>query len=394
MIELKIPEGINYECTGCGKCCGGWAVPMTQDDYERISAHNWSELSSQYVGADLFRQMKDYELVGSPYSYAIKPGADGHCPFLVDKLCFIHKSFGAQEKPSICQLFPYCFNETPSGVYATVSFYSMGAVNNSGRALLEQREYLNGKWAEFKQLYPDHHPNWSELKLTVNVPLSWDEYLRHEAQLLQFLQDKTLRIEERMLKGSEYLAAQLPNSQAASSAASQDLKHLDRHLLAALQKMYFPVKALGRGEGDFNIFRFLYQVAFQTSKLKFPGRNYSIEELHAFPYPQRDPEMEDLLYRYFYSRIFAKLYFGAGFGQLSLITGFHHLILILALTKLQAKGIALSRGAAQVSYLDLVAAIRLLEKRLGETALDGNAAAAYELLMVSSQKVKRILAHS
>ena len=39
--KLIIPEGINYECTGCGKCCGGWAIPMTQDDYERITEVDW-----------------------------------------------------------------------------------------------------------------------------------------------------------------------------------------------------------------------------------------------------------------------------------------------------------------------------------------------------------------
>jgi hypothetical protein len=110
------------------------------------------------------------------------------------------------------------------------------------------------------------------------------------------------------------------------------------------------------------------------------------------PWPAQDKEIEDLLYRYFYSRIFAKLYFGAGFGQLSLIAGYHHLILLYALIKLQSRALALGRGASIVSYVDVVAAIRQLEKRLGETAVGGYAAAIYELLMFSHLRALRILA--
>ena len=58
--ELHIPPGINYECTSCGpRAAAGGAVPMTQDDYERISATNWARLAQKaYAGRDLFRQLK------------------------------------------------------------------------------------------------------------------------------------------------------------------------------------------------------------------------------------------------------------------------------------------------------------------------------------------------
>jgi hypothetical protein len=62
------------------------------------------------------------------------------------------------------------------------------------------------------------------------------------------------------------------------------------------------------------------------------------------------------------------------------------------LIKLQSRAIAISREAQQVSYLDVVASVRQLEKRLGETALDGYAAAIFESLMFSSQRVKRVMA--
>lgn len=370
---------------------------MTPADYDRISDVDWGKESPRYEGQELFRSLRDYEKKGTPYSHAIRPGSDGFCPFLVDNLCFVHGQYGSKFKPSMCQLFPYCFNETPSGIYATVSFVSMGVLYNSGKALVDQRDYLEDKLKAFQELYPDHHPNWSKLQLAVGQPMTWDQYLEHERQLISFLQDRTLSFEDRMLKGSDYLISQLSGGAALPPPAvstETGLKKLDRHLLLALHKMYFPAKPLGKGECDFNLFRFIYQVLYQGTKLPFPSRSFTFEELHEFPWPKNDPDIDDLLYRYFFSRLFGKLYFGAGFGQLSLITGFHHLILVLGLVKLQAKAWALTREADQISMVDMVATVRELEKRLGESRLGGYEAATWELLMQSRSRVRRVLAYA
>jgi Fe-S-cluster containining protein len=397
--ELHLPEGINYECTGCGKCCGGWSVPMTAPDYERISAKDWAEHLPKFAGKTLFREMKGYEKEGTPYTHAIKEGEDGHCPFLVDNLCYIHSQYGSEAKPSICQLFPYCFNETPSGVYATVSFVSMGVVHNSGKALLEQRDYLEKKFAEFRRLYPDHHPNWTKLELTGGKPITWDEYLSIEDVLLGFLKDQSMTFEQRLLKGMAYLVARAAGRdmpQTVELPENVQLKNLDKHLLVALHRIYFPVQQLSKGEGDFSALRFAYQLGFQGFfpglRIYLPGHSYTFEELRQMPWVDNDPDTENLLYRYFYSRIFAKLYFGAGFGQLSLIAGYNHLVQAYALLKLQAKAFAKSRGVEKVSYVDVVAAVRQLEKRLGETAVGGYAAALFELLMFSYGRAQRVLA--
>ncbi|MCC6981338.1 MAG: YkgJ family cysteine cluster protein [Candidatus Melainabacteria bacterium] len=396
-LVLHLPDEINYECTGCGKCCGGWSVPMTQDDYERISAVNWGEYDDRYKMQDLFRDLKPYESAGSPYGYAIKEGGDGHCPFLKDNLCFIHSKHGSTFKPSICQLFPYCFNETPSGIYATVSFVSMGVVQNSGKPLTEQRDYLESKLKEFKTLFPDHHPNWSNLKLAVDKPLAWDEYLEIEEEMLKIWSERDKPLDDRFLAISDMLVSRFKGTTVTPLANAGPMKALDRNLLVALYKIYFPVKKLGRGEGDFNAGRFAYQALFEGVfpglKLKAPTKSYSFEELAKMEFPH-DKDVEDLIYRYFRSRIFAKLYFGAGFGQLSLITGFHHLLLTYVLLKENSKIVALSRGAGTVSYVDVVVAVRTLEKRLGETAVGGYAAAILELLLFSPGRMRRILANT
>ena len=274
----------------------------------------------------------------------------------------------------------------------------MGVVHNSGKALAEQREYLEKKFADFRALYPEHHPNWSKVELTNGKPLSWNEYLEIEEQLLTFLKVRSASFEQRLLKGSAYLHARAAGKDADAKSANTmltKLRPLDKHLLVALHKIYFPVRILGRGEGDFNPTRFAYQLVFQGLfpglRIALPGHSYTFEQLEKVPWAE-DADVEDLLFRYFYSRIFAKLYFGAGFGQLSVIAGFHHLILLYALIRLQARALSLARGAICTSYVDVVAAVRQLEKRLGETVVGPYAAAIYELLMFSHQRALRILA--
>jgi len=403
-VELHTPEGINYECTGCGKCCGGWAVPLTSEDYDRISSIDWADELAKFEGEDLFRPLKAYEKANSPYTHAIKEGEDGHCPFLVNNLCFIHSTRDAKAKPAICQLFPYCFNETPSGVFATVSFLSMGAVYNSGKALAEQHEYLKNKYEDFKSLFPDHHPNWSKLQLTVGQAITWEQYLEYENKMLEFLKaEKPMR--DRFLNCSSYLVGlsrSKPQTEGTTAPPVQDdldeadsLNRLDRVLVANFHRLYFPVKAIKRGQGDFKVSRLIYEAtigpALGTLRIEVPAGRFALDVLKSVSWPEDDQEIKDILYRYFYSRIFAKLYFAAGFGQLSLIAGFHHLALIYALIRWHAKALALSRDAKTVSLIDVVATVRQLEKRLGETAMSGYAAATIELLLFSPGRLRRLL---
>ena len=315
-------------------------------------------------------------MVNVPYTHAIKHGDDGHCPFLVDNLCFIHSQDGSKAKPSICQLFPYCFNETPSGVYATVSFLSMGAIHNSGRALAEQREYLEQKYQDFQTLFPNHHPNWSDLKLAVGKPISWERYLEIETALLKILQNETSEFETRLQDCSSYLVDLARGSAASSSAASAsaarstNLNHLDRVLIANLHKLYFPTKSINRGEGDFSLNRFLLDASFGSVlsglKVALPGRSYSLHEL----------ELLNRLMKIRKSRIF---YIGT-FTRASLpssILGLDSVSLALSRasitlfsftpwSKWHAKALAKARGVNEAGYLDVIASIRQLEKRMGE----------------------------
>ncbi len=405
-MELNIPEGINYECTGCGKCCSGWSVPLTQTDYERIASIDWISLDPNLKAEKLFRALKENEKVNTPYSHAIKPEAGGQCPFLKNNLCFIHSQFGATAKPAICQLFPYSFNETPDGVFATVSFISRGAILNAGRSLLEQKEYLKTKYIEFQRLFPNHHPNWSKLKLSSNVPLTWAEYSEIENPLLALMKKSDISIEERFLEGASYLDSVLvdrlgerakPESRKNSQDMDKDgqasitINRWDKILFITLYKRYFPndqTRAKGYGQLSLDLGSFI-NGSFNISEY-----DKLMLETPEVSWMDVDDQVQDLINRFFYSRFFAKLYFGAGFGQLSLITGFNHLALTVALLKFKVRQIASGHSRSKINMEDAVFAVVQLEKSLGELKISPYGAAVLELLLSSQQRMRRIISIS
>ena len=434
---LNTPEGLHYECTGCGKCCSGWSVPLTEEDYKRVVDIDWGSLSPDLKDKKLFRPLPPALKKGTPYSYAIIANSEGQCPFLKNNLCFIHSQFGSQTKPAMCQLFPYSFNETPGGIYASVSFVSRGAIFNAGKALSEQTEYLQTKYKDFKRLFHGHKPNWSEIKLSPNVPLTWPEYLEIEKTLILYIQDQSKSLESRFIDGSRYLNSLLNKGTASVNPetnstnkkqldkpqSEQSLNYWDKVLLSTLYKTYFPPQAnrpQGYGQLIISLSPFLKEalgVIFAgTSEQPIdkspptdkPSSTSGISAADFYYYPQEfsyksachlvssawpadDLESNDMIYRFFYSHIFAKLYFGGGFGQLSLIAGFHQLALFLVLIKLHARALAMTHLDSKISQIDIIQTIVQLEKSLGEVKVSAYGAAILELLLASPSRVARLL---
>lgn len=410
--KIHIPEGINYDCQGCGICCSGWSVNMSEEDYKRVSSVDWGELSEEYKGKKLFRELKKHERAGTAYTHRIV-SKDDTCPFLVDKLCFIHMKKGGAFKGTICQQFPYAFTETPSGVYATVSFVSMAVLHNQGTPLVDQRETIEQKYIDFKKLYPDYKPDWSKIQLSVEQPISWEQYLKHEERLLTVFADKTRSLKDRLSDCCDYLAEEMsrtprgastaaagkspppaPGGQAAggapAGAASVSLNKLDRHLLSAFHKLYFPRRAY---RPMFNVPRFWIGVWLNAGTVfEFPSEFYALDQLKEFPFPDEDAAINDMLHRYLYSLLFGKKFFGAGFGHLSLVTGFHHMIMAYALARLHARGLAKMRNATTVSLTDMAATLKQLETQMGEIMIGPFAASTLELLLQYPSRARRFLA--
>lgn len=398
---LFIPEGLNYECTNCGSCCSGWAVAMTVEDHARIAGVNWGEMHPRYKNKVLFKELQKYEKVISPYSFKIKSD-DGSCPFLIDKLCFIHTTKGADFKPAICQLFPYSFTVTPSGVYATVSYVSVGAVYNSGKALTDQRELLEQKLDLFRKVYPHYKPDWSKIQLAAGQPLTWDEYLMHEDVLLRTLRNQEGSIVDRLRTCSDYLVEEVTKRLPSSATQkpeppvdSMGLNKLDRHILSRFHAMYFPAKGRTKNTAGLNTFKFWLGVFLNSSTVfQLPREVYAIDQLKEFPFPKEDKELDDILTRYAITHVFGKKFFGPGLGGFTVVTGFHHLIMVITLIRLQARAIAKHRNAPIVSLLDVLTAVRTAETQLGETLFATASTNNVELLLQGGKRARRFLSVS
>ena len=81
----------------------------------------------------------------------------------------------------------------------------------------------------------------------------------------------------------------------------------------------------------------------------------------------------------------------AGLGQLSLITGFHHLAVLLALIKLHARKLAAGHFNSQINKMDIEQTIVQLEKSFGELKITASGAAILETLLASPARIARIL---
>ena len=83
-------------CVGCGKCCGAWAVPVSEEERRKIMA-------LPLVGLPLPVEQCFERRRGGWY---LKK-KNRHCIFLdEEKKCRIHTQFGLEAKPLTCRLYP------------------------------------------------------------------------------------------------------------------------------------------------------------------------------------------------------------------------------------------------------------------------------------------------
>lgn len=360
---------------------------MTEEDYDRVSAIDFSKDLPQFDWSKQYRKLSDKERANTNYTHAIRSTSDGHCPFLVNKLCHIHGKYGEEVKPLICGLFPYSFNRTPSGIYLTVSFRSNAVLGNVGTPLTEQLDTLKEKLRVYQTVYDEGNIIWDQIKLATDKPLTWESYLALETKLLEaFVAGSSIK--ERVYFGSETLFTELTAPKTVE--ASQPNK-MDKAFLAGLYALYLPHDLkLKNKDVHFNGIKFAAGLWLKAPIFKYGTKTYTYEQLTAFPWPE-DPAIDDLLTRFIYSRIFGKWYFGGGFAQLSVIAGYHHLSLLLALTRLHSSAAAIERGADSVSMLDVMQTVRQLDEKIGVAVLDGYSAALWELILFSPNRIHRIL---
>lgn len=401
VIKIHIPEGIKFDCTGCANCCLGWPVPVTEEDFERISTllGGRPDLSLPMdTGSQLayFSPLRSRQDKFAGFTRTLEKNPEGSCVFLTeDNQCRLHQLYGAEAKPAMCQLFPYTFNLTPDGVYASISFAATGSLTNSGRLLTEQEDLLLKHWELFCKLFPNLSPDWSTIQMVDGQKLDWQEFLHMDSKLLEIISTRDdKRIDDRLIECSRYLAASVKGVDLESMPSLESRpRTVDNILIKNLSCFYLPVDAFKLTEFDIDARRILEQLvdAPQVVRVKRGNQEVSFGELMDLKLGRLDEESEDLLRRFVYCRVFAKLYFGPGFHGLSLLVGIHHLIFLLTLVRIAVKMQLLSREKTTVEFVEVGELIRILERRLSQVSLSARSVSVLEVLLKSPDRAARLV---
>lgn len=422
---LQIPEGISYNCQGCGRCCSGFTVGLTLKDYDKVKNVDWGSLHPQLSGIELFtHREKEFAEGLSTFPIYTKAHADGACPFLIDNLCFIHGKLGESEKPTICQMFPYTFVGTPRGVFAGVSHSSMASVRNMGRPLVEQREMLDGMLALNKQLQvqlkqesgrTNEAAAPSTINLAAGIPINWDEYFIIEERVLRLTNQEPYEDTLRMwLSACEIFAEavrlkSLNLDLAAITEFKPDLSIWQDKtptsfenlmlMLLLFRGLTWPLIKRRRMESGLktasrlDILRYVLGV-LSSKKMELPNCGQTnIEKAIAQPFDKLSPEIDHFMRQYMYLKLFGKTYFGSTMAGLSVVAGFNHLVATAIMSLIYAKACAMQRGDNQVAIADLYESVLLLDKQMVLVSQSaGQMALLYDQAFASPRIFNRLLA--
>jgi Fe-S-cluster containining protein len=396
--QLHIPEGINFDCTGCGNCCFEWPVPITRNDFARISKY------ADEQGLDnkkLFRVLNVDDDKLKVFSHSLEKREDGLCQFLTaEKRCSLHNDFGVEAKPAMCRLFPYTFTNTPSGTYASVSFAATGVLFNQGKPLVAQRELLGERFNLFNELFPNLSLAWNDAQLLDGTPLAWSDYIGAEELILEKLRapEHGQRVEKILFEEAERFRKRAVTARLDNIAGlTTNPKIIDLVLIRNLLITYFPDNVYRSGVCDLNAQEVAKEFLAEPKKVSFRhrGADYSLPDLLGVRLGRLPDGSADLLRRFAYLRIFSKLYFGPGFNYLSVIAGIHHLAVLLCLLRIRLKLELLHRKCSKPDDSECLAILaedtRTLERRLTVSSFGQETIAMLEILLLSPQRLERLL---
>ncbi len=394
---IKSPKGIRFDCSGCSNCCLQWPVPLTQEDYERISSKN-SSLNTDAAMRNL-RSSRNSLLA---FTHTLEKNSDGSCEFLLDdKRCRLHLEFGIEAKPSMCRLFPYSFTTTPDAVLCTLSFASTAVLYNTGTLLAEQPETLESQFRVFKALFNPKTELWQQLQLIDGHALNWDSFSILDKNLMAIVESNANSNEAVPTEMASKLAEVtniLRKELAGPLLAERDPKFesrpkiVDQILLKHLERLYFPDQVFAESTYDLNARALLQELVSAPSSVTFGQSDHArkFTEIINFKLGNLALDVDDLINRFLYMRVFSKLYFGPGFHHLSLLSGLHHLRSLHTLLRLKIKQKMLIENQDNLLSFDLACELlRTLERRLTQLDLSRESQAILEVLMSSPERQER-----
>jgi Fe-S-cluster containining protein len=126
-----------WDCHGCGVCCRGSIIPLSEDDLAKLAGQRWKE-HPDFAGV---KTVVREGLLGGRKVLAKR--SDGSCVFLTDdNRCRIHELHGADAKPDVCRMFPLQLVPLENFAYVTPRRSCPSAAADLGRPIAEQLPVL------------------------------------------------------------------------------------------------------------------------------------------------------------------------------------------------------------------------------------------------------------
>ncbi len=388
-VEFHEPQDVVFTCSECGDCCRSLNVPVGPAERRALEGLDWTGRVERLVSGPATVPVRDQGGVGR----RLPRHDDGACTYLGDDgRCLIHRHFGAEAKPLACRLYPFSFHQVGQGYAVDCSFSCRALSRGEGKPLKNYRS----EWSELvdagaasPQL---RYRLASKTKLSLEMAATFQTFLK------RFLGDRSLSIPQRIRRCLQFTTLATSGDPEGPSAAV---------LRDAIAKGLSEKEAEGWASDEMDrtqeaiffqwLFLALNPPPANIDRLPKPDKDRAARQrvLAANSYRQDDGrpwvdnnELEisfatvlavdstwldaeaasELLERFLLAKVSGQRFLLAGQDALPFTEAVPKFFLCYPMVAWTAKALAASRGEEAVESADLIQAIRLVDRSLGQIA--------------------------
>jgi Fe-S-cluster containining protein len=383
---FEIPAGVRFTCSQCGDCCRSLAVLLGPGERERLAGLDWAGRADDLASETTFVRATDPAFRGR-YRLANREG--GACVYLGERgQCRIHEHFGEDSKPLTCRLYPFGFRTVGDKLAVDVAFSCRAVSMGSGAPVADRVD-------EWMRLIAERTAGPGQrARLRADQSLTPDVLWEIEHALLGFLAETGSRVSERVRVALEFLRLATTGDPGTPAAATMRAA-MARALPARVRAE--PHEAV-MDDTQRSVFRQWLFLALNPLGVAFHALNpsqrdrelarrrraaLSFREGSGAPWidgaeiaatfdriAQVEPgpllQGPEWIATFLSAKIVGQRFFSAGSDELPLVDGARILFLCHPMIAWTAKALAAGRGALVVCDQDVRAAIRLIDRTLGQ----------------------------
>ena len=380
---IYIEPGARYQCVpDCGFCCGFWNIPIDLTRKDRLLEKAWVREIDQDIGRRIGHGV--FNIIGQK-DHAVIERQQGACSFVNErKFCSIHAREGYEAKPVACQQFPFIYYQTPRGLEVFLDHSCPEIIQNLGE--LVTPEEIQTRISFHEHVIKVSPP----IPLTSSINLEWENYLALEDALLNVLQ-KPYSFEEKIhclqwivCETSKQMSTDSSNIAAAnaiqaaschdpapylSEIATQPSNRSKRDLyIAILIQLVESVYSGEVGAKRLGMFGLLNRIVRQWKRagqndFHVFGFSINYSSMGQIAYQVEKEPCKEILDRYLLHLVRRLV----GTGKISIMKRVSIIATNFAMVQWFSRAYAASKQSTNVTKEDIVFAIKVVEKFLGNS---------------------------